>query len=320
MTSDSPVRFSVVIPLFNKRRFIRATLESVLAQDHPWFEVIVVDDGSTDGSVGEIEDLIGSSVRLVCQQNSGPGMARNRGFAEARYDWVALLDADDRWASHHLSTLAELIVGFSTADAVATSLARIPEFQEVPGADPKEAAAAALVNYFQDARTREVVSSSSIAIRRSAFQRTSGFGSFWPSEDSEFWARFALDHAIAASSRVTSYYTMGTSGITETGTMRGLDESEAAQTGLVGTLEKALAEPRYARIHPEISAYKDWLFLRVAKQELYRGHARNAQTYLRRIDKPGSEFILLRMLSLLPSRLLSAALNAYRTTRGMRRR
>lgn len=92
---------SVVIPCFNAAPFLRETLDSVLKQTCPPLEVVLVDDGSTDGS-GNIAQSYGSPVRVIRQVNQGESVARNRGMDEARGDWIALLDADDRWVPHKL--------------------------------------------------------------------------------------------------------------------------------------------------------------------------------------------------------------------------
>ena len=84
---------SVVIPLFNKAPFVRDMLKSVLNQTYPVAEIIIVDDSSTDGSVAAIDDLIGGPVRLIRQANAGPGVARNRGVADATSEWIAFIDA-----------------------------------------------------------------------------------------------------------------------------------------------------------------------------------------------------------------------------------
>lgn len=88
--------FSVVVPTYNRLPFLREALEGVWQQTHPVDEIIVVDDGSTDGTEAAIRALP-QPVRYVRQQNAGPAAARNRGFREARCDWIALLDSDDLW-------------------------------------------------------------------------------------------------------------------------------------------------------------------------------------------------------------------------------
>jgi glycosyltransferase involved in cell wall biosynthesis len=87
---------SVVIPCYNGARFLREALESALRQTHAPLEVIVVDDGSTDDSVG-IAEAVGSPVRVIQQAHGGESVARNRGIEEARGDWIGFLDADDLW-------------------------------------------------------------------------------------------------------------------------------------------------------------------------------------------------------------------------------
>ena len=92
---------SVVMPVYNAERFLREALDSVLAQDYEPFEVIVVDDGSTDGSAAILESYPG--LRVIRQENRGPSAARNAGIAEARGEIVAVADADDVLLPHRLS-------------------------------------------------------------------------------------------------------------------------------------------------------------------------------------------------------------------------
>jgi hypothetical protein len=96
------VRVSVVIPLYNKAPYVRRTLASIAAQTRADFEVIVVDDGSTDGGAEIVESFADARFRLIRQQNAGPGAARNRGLSEARGEFVAFLDADDEWRPGYL--------------------------------------------------------------------------------------------------------------------------------------------------------------------------------------------------------------------------
>lgn len=89
---------SVVIPLYNKGRYVARALESLAAQTHAHYEAIIVDDGSTDEGPAIVRACGNPRVRLISQANAGPGAARNRGLAEVRGPLVAFLDADDAWA------------------------------------------------------------------------------------------------------------------------------------------------------------------------------------------------------------------------------
>ena len=93
---DKKTTVSVVIPCFNARRYIRESVESVLSQTVLPKEVLVIDDGSTDGS-GDIANSINDRVRVIRQLNKGESAARNCGMNEASGDWIAFLDADDIW-------------------------------------------------------------------------------------------------------------------------------------------------------------------------------------------------------------------------------
>ena len=86
---------SVVIPLYNKEPIIEKTLKSVLSQDYSDFEVVVVDDGSTDNSVAIVESIGDPRIRLIKQENGGPSKARNTGVKNAKGEWILFLDADD---------------------------------------------------------------------------------------------------------------------------------------------------------------------------------------------------------------------------------
>ncbi len=97
---------SVVIPCFDAAPYIRDALDSVLAQSHSPIEVVVVDDGSSDESAN-IAESYGSPVRVIRQLNQGESVARNRGLDEARGDWIAFLDADDKWVPSKLKLQLE---------------------------------------------------------------------------------------------------------------------------------------------------------------------------------------------------------------------
>lgn len=109
---------SVVIPLYNKEKSISNTINSVLKQDFSDFEVVIVDDGSTDGSVSIVESINDPHVRLIKQENGGPSKARNTGINKANGAWVVLLDADDELLPESLSTFAQLISEHPDVDII----------------------------------------------------------------------------------------------------------------------------------------------------------------------------------------------------------
>lgn len=99
-------RVSVIIPSYNHRRYLRQCIDSVLEQTYRDFEIIVVDDGSTDGSV-EILEGYGNRIKLICQQNRGTQGARNAAIAASSGELIALLDSDDAWLPHKLERQVE---------------------------------------------------------------------------------------------------------------------------------------------------------------------------------------------------------------------
>lgn len=100
---------SVVIPLYNKVRYIKRTLDSVLAQTYTKFELLVVDDGSTDGSDDIVRGYADPRIRVIVQPNAGPGAARNNGMRHASCDIIAFLDADDVWLPTFLERSVALL-------------------------------------------------------------------------------------------------------------------------------------------------------------------------------------------------------------------
>lgn len=105
MLRPSP-QVSIVIPSYNSEAYIRETLDSILGQTFRDFEVLVVDDGSTDRTC-DIVATYGISVRLITQKNSGVCAARNRGIEQARGQYICLVDHDDYWFPHKLSRQIE---------------------------------------------------------------------------------------------------------------------------------------------------------------------------------------------------------------------
>jgi glycosyltransferase involved in cell wall biosynthesis len=107
--------FSVVIPVFNRTRTLPAALQSVLAQSEQDFEVLVIDDGSSDDPAAVVAGFADSRMRCVRQENRGAGAARNHGIDLARGRFIAFLDSDDRFLPHHLAGMRRLLEGKEAA-------------------------------------------------------------------------------------------------------------------------------------------------------------------------------------------------------------
>lgn len=107
---------SVVIPLYNKEASIAQSLKSVLSQEYDDFEVVIVDDGSTDGSGGVVEAINDPRIRLIKQENGGPSKARNTGVKNAKGEWILFLDADDEMLPEALEFFSEKIQKNADAD------------------------------------------------------------------------------------------------------------------------------------------------------------------------------------------------------------
>ena len=110
-------KISVVIPLYNKENFIKKTLDSVLQQTFTDFEVIIVNDCSTDNSDKIILEYKDERIKTIKHQtNKGLSAARNTGIAVATQDYIAFLDADDCWSTHFLSSVIEVIKNTENGD------------------------------------------------------------------------------------------------------------------------------------------------------------------------------------------------------------
>jgi glycosyltransferase involved in cell wall biosynthesis len=119
--SPKPPFFSAIVPLYNKKNYVQRSTASVLGQTFRDFELIVVDDGSKDGSPEIVRSLKDKRVRLIVQENAGVSAARNRGVASARGRFITFLDADDDWDPGYLEALRGLIRDFPGAGLYGTN-------------------------------------------------------------------------------------------------------------------------------------------------------------------------------------------------------
>lgn len=113
--------FSVIMPVYNGEKFISDAIESIINQTEKNWELIVVNDGSTDGTKNVLEKYADNDkIKVINQQNGGVSVARNVGVNNAKYDYITFLDADDVWCKNHLSVMASLIEKYPSAGLYAS--------------------------------------------------------------------------------------------------------------------------------------------------------------------------------------------------------
>ena len=200
---------SVVIPLYNKEKAIRATLQSVLAQTYTDYEVIVVDDGSTDESAKVVQSVMAQSnkIRLIKKSNGGVCSARNRGIIEAKGYYIALLDGDDLWAPTFLEEQVILIHDFPKAGmwGVNTAFIRGGKYYKWPQG-MREGYRGYVENYFGTSHN-DLFCSSSVIVRRDVFENVGYFDErISASEDLDMWFRIILRYPVVFYDKVLVYY------------------------------------------------------------------------------------------------------------------
>lgn len=215
------MRFSVIIPLYNKEAYVRKALESVAAQTYKDFECIIVDDGSTDNSAAICEEYLSTqytihptpdnihhtpyTIRLLKQANSGVAAARNNGVAASKGEYVCFLDADDWWESTWLEEMDRLIQEYPDAGLYATNY-----IYYKPG---KTRVALnilrGIMNYPKAYLRSEMMPVTSITtcMPRKVFEEMGGFPEdIKLGEDFLLWAKTALHYKVAYCEKPLAYY------------------------------------------------------------------------------------------------------------------
>lgn len=317
-TTQTPVEnpgFSVVIPLYNKIGQIAATLASVRAQTMPPREVIVIDNGSTDGSMEAVAALSHPGLRLLHEETRGPGPARNRGIAEAQCDWIAFLDADDLWSPNHLEVLGGVIARHPDCALVGSGFRRADLPVAPPPADPSARDAPSREVDFFVGTNGDLVWTSAVAVRRSAALAAGGFADFPAGEDTDLWIRLALSHGFAVSAAQTAIYVRGNGGIMESAQAVLRGRTPPPPSPNLATIALLLDTPAHRPRHAALRAYGNRLRLQFARQMVYHGHGGAARDLLRGVDTRGRRWWMWWSISLVPGSLLRLAAQVWRLRR-----
>ncbi len=194
---------TVVIPLYNKAATVARAIESVRRQTFRDFEIVVVDNGSTDHGADVVKNMRIPYLRLISQENAGVSAARNRGIKEARGEFVAFLDAGDEWKPFYLETQAELAGHYPLFDMFATNYVFCDDRGKLTPTVlrrlPFNGESGELNNFFEVAsHSHSPLCASAVMVSKAALKRVGGFPEEVKSgEDILMWARLAVRGFIA---------------------------------------------------------------------------------------------------------------------------
>lgn len=203
--------FSIIIPLYNKEKYIQNTLNCVFKQVFSNFEVIVINDGSTDGSLAILNQFTNDSrLKIIHQKNQGVSAARNKGMENAQADYICFLDADDTWKPNHLQAFYEVIFKFSEAkmycNRYVTQISK-NSFIENNFIDIAENYEGYVEDFFKSSLINRVALTSAVCIHKDVLNDIGGFDPQLKSDqDLDYWIKIALKYKIAITAVTTMIY------------------------------------------------------------------------------------------------------------------
>jgi len=204
--------FSVIIPLYNKEAHILDTLKSVYEQSFTDYEIIIVNDGSTDNSWEKIKGLGNSKLKTFNNENQGVSQARNFAMKQAKGDYFAFLDADDFWENSHLQDLFDLTLNYPNCGLYCTNYifdygnnfiinTHFPKL-------PKDKTWQGIVSDFFITSTKfRIAWTSAVAIPRKTMHNIGLFDvNFSSGQDTDYWTRIALKSNVAFTKKISAHY------------------------------------------------------------------------------------------------------------------
>jgi glycosyltransferase involved in cell wall biosynthesis len=212
--------FSVIIPLYNKAAYVEKTIQSVLSQTYQEFELIVVNDGSTDDSLYNLQFRICNleleqpdqfkKIKIIDQPNQGVSVARNNGVNSAIYDYIAFIDADDWWEPTYLQETKTLIETYPEAGIYGSSYYIVKNGRKhIAPIGVKPDFKAGVINYFQVYANTLCMPlwTGATIIKKNIFESEKGFKpNLKLGEDFDLWVRVALNYPVAFLNKPLAYY------------------------------------------------------------------------------------------------------------------
>lgn len=284
-------KITVVLPTYNRAGLLPDAIRSVLGQTRGDFELLVVDDASTDDTAAVVEGFarLDARVRLLRQpENRGISAALNRALAEARGEFVGRVDSDDAWLPEFLEATSAVLEANATAGvayAIGEAMDRqgrpLPALLHArrggPMPRPDDALGSLLLGDF--------TCNIAILARRPCFTRAGGYDeTLVANEDWDVWLRIARDTRFVFVDRVLARYRLHAGNITDPGSARFVEVAESR----LRVLDKAFADPALpteAR-SLETAAYRN-AYLAAGRRLLHAGHARRGASHLQRAFEIG---------------------------------
>ncbi len=200
---------SVVVPLYNKENSIVRTVRSILEQSFPAYELIIVDDGSTDNSLNKVQQLDDKRINIITKENGGVSSARNLGIKNANFEYIAFIDGDDIWHKDHLSILWHAIQSNDSADIAgfATSFYKSDtstfDHEKFTHTEPE------LINDYYDFVSQPITyfNSSTLLVKKSKISESGYYDeNIVYGEDVEFWYRLFKTGSLVYINTVSVLY------------------------------------------------------------------------------------------------------------------
>ncbi|WP_053991460.1 glycosyltransferase family A protein [Mangrovimonas sp. TPBH4] len=203
------INISIVISVYNKEDYLKSTIESVLNQTYQNFEIIAVNDGSSDNSLNILKGFSDSRLRIINQTNQGASAARNLGIKESKYEYIALLDGDDLWLPNYLAEMVTSIQTFPNEAVFASAIANTYDDKIVPVSYAvKNTNTIKIIDYFKNSTYNySLLTSSSIIFKKEIIKKTGWYDtSIVSGQDVDFWIKIGLNFPVVFINRVLVHY------------------------------------------------------------------------------------------------------------------
>ncbi len=284
--------FSIVIPLFNKAGYIENTLKSVLNQTFTDYEIIVVNDESTDESEAIVLGFNDKRIQLYNQKNQGVSVARNYGIEKSKGKLIAFLDADDYWFPNHLEELANLYSDFPNCGMYCSrhKIKTTKNHFQIPYYNGIESSYRGIVeNYFFSNRPFRISWTSCLAIPKEILEKNGGFTpSVTNGQDLELWTKIGICHQVAITNTITAIYNYDIP--------NSLAKENINLMKLMDFEQFQIEEQK----NPDLKSFLDLYRIEYGFHYYMFGHTEKMKFYLKNIDKKNLGLKIRLLLNLPP--------------------